>query len=167
MRQRVLPSHTGHVTRHDYANGRVQHRWVDLRGVDEPLVLTREQVREALGGRTADSRVADAALVAVELVTNALRHTSSGPTGMGMDVYEDTAVLWIHDADKETETVRPRAEADTSSLDLREDGRGLLLVAALVTRWLVWPTWEGKAVVAEIGLKKKATAAAGPRGPEL
>jgi anti-sigma regulatory factor (Ser/Thr protein kinase) len=152
---------------HDLAGGRVQHRWVNLRDAEEPLAVTREQVREALEGRTIGSRVDDMAVVAVELVTNALRHTSNGPTGMGMDLYEDTAVLWVHDGDKDVDAVQPRVQPDASSLDLREDGRGLQLVAALVTRWLVWPTSGGKAVVAEISLRQPATAVPGPRTPRL
>jgi anti-sigma regulatory factor (Ser/Thr protein kinase) len=130
----------------------VQHRQVNLYAVDEPLALTREQVREALSGRTTDSRVDDAVLVAVELVTNALRHTSSGPARMDLDVYEDTAVLWVHDESTDAAAVRPCTHGDASSLELREGGRGLRLVDALATRWLVWPTAGGKAVVAEIGL---------------
>ncbi|KPI15671.1 hypothetical protein OK074_2116 [Actinobacteria bacterium OK074] len=166
----MLPSHTGKVTRHDFADGRVQHRWVNLQDADEPLVLTREQVRDALGGRATDSRVDDTAVVAVELVTNALRHTQTGPTGMWVDVYEDTAVLWVHDSDGDVDAVRPRVADATSYLDLAEDGRGLPLVDALVTRWLVWPTKEGKAVVAEIGLREAEGPTPGlvpaPRVPE-
>ncbi|WP_405657799.1 ATP-binding protein [Streptomyces sp. NBC_00079] len=122
-------------------------------------MLTREQVRDALGGRTADTRVEETALVAVELVTNALLHTQSGPTGMAMDVYEDTAVLWVHDGDKNTDAVRPRLPAESSHLDVEENGRGLRLVSALVTTWRVWPMANGKAVVAEFDLVERATAA--------
>jgi anti-sigma regulatory factor (Ser/Thr protein kinase) len=139
---------------------------VNLRGAREPLVLTREQVRDALAGRTAGWRVDDTEIVAVELVTNALRHTESGPTGMGVDVYEDTAMIWVHDGDKDVDAVRPRAQAGTASVDLREDGRGLPLVAALASRWLVWPTSDGKAVVAEIDLVEKASGVPAPRSPE-
>lgn len=143
---------SGNVTKHDLADGQVQHRRVNLYDVDEPLALTREQVREALGGRTAESRVDDAVLVAVELVTNALRHTTSGPARMDVDVYEDTVVLWVHDRSTDAAAVRATAHGDSSALELREHGRGLHLVDALATRWLVWPTPGGKAVVAEIGL---------------
>lgn len=163
----MFHSQTGHVTRHDFADERVHHRWVNLRNVEEPLVLIREQVRDALDRRAVGSRVDDTAIVATELVTNALRHTRSGPTGMAMDVYEDTAVLWVHDGDQDVGAVRPSVPSDTSSLDPKEDGRGLLLVAALTTRWLVWPTSEGKAVAAEIDLMDGATAVPAPRNPEL
>ncbi|MBE8477506.1 ATP-binding protein [Streptomyces justiciae] len=164
----MFRSHTGQVTAHHFADERVHHRWVDLRGVEEPLVLVREQVRDALGGRAVRPRVDDSAVVAVELVTNALRHTRSGPTGLAMDVYEDTALLWVHDGDKDVGAVRPSMCANgggSSVLDLPEDGRGLQLVAALADRWLVWPTAEGKAVVAEIGLTDTATAAPARREP--
>ncbi|MFI1735203.1 ATP-binding protein [Streptomyces acidicola] len=143
---------SGNVTQHDLADGQVLHRRVNLYDVEEPLALTREQVREALGGRTAESRIDDAVLVAVELVTNALRHTGSGPARMDLDVYEDTAVLWVHDGDTDAAAVRPSAHGDAPSLELQENGRGLHLVDALATRWLVWPTAGGKAVVVEIGL---------------
>ncbi|MER6010175.1 ATP-binding protein [Streptomyces bluensis] len=144
---------SGNVTQHDLAGGQVLHRQVNLYGVDEPLALVRKQVREVLGGRAADTQVDDAVLVAVELVTNALRHTSSGPARMDLDVYEDTAILWVHDGDTDAAAVRPRAHGEPSSrVELQEGGRGLHLVDALATRWLVWPTAGGKAVVAEIGL---------------
>ncbi|MGW5689609.1 ATP-binding protein [Streptomyces asiaticus] len=122
-----------------------------LHDVDEPLLLVREQIREALGGRVPASRVDDALLVAVELVTNAMRHTGSGPSGMDLDVYESTAVLWVHDGGKDITAVRPRGAAAASS-DLEEGGRGLHLVDALARRWFVWPTEGGKAVVAELDL---------------
>ncbi|MBC2906887.1 ATP-binding protein [Streptomyces cupreus] len=161
----MLRSRTGQVTKHDFADERVQHRWVNLRDSEEPLVLTREQVRDALGGRTADTRVEETALVAVELVTNALLHTRSGPTGMAMDVYEDTAVLWVHDGDKNTDAVRLRLLAESPSLDVAENGRGLRLVSALVTTWRVWPMSDGKAVVAEVALLERATVVPAPRNP--
>lgn len=166
MRHKVLSSQTGHVTTHAFANGCVQHRWVNLRGVEEPLVLTREQVRDALEGRTVRSRVDDTVVVAVELVTNALQHTENGPIGMRMDVYEDTAMLWVHDGDENAEYVRSRVSASTSVLELLEGGRGLQVVAGLATRWLVWPTADGKAVVAEIDLSVGATSVPAPRSPE-
>ncbi|MGC9539995.1 ATP-binding protein [Streptomyces sp. UG1] len=143
---------SGSVTKHEFADGQVVHRRVPLSDVDDPLVLTREQVREALRGRAPDSRVDDAVLVAVELVTNALRHTRSGPARMELDIYEDTAVLWVHDGGRDADAVRGCPHNDTTSPELHEDGRGLHLVDALTTRWLVWPTLGGKAVVAEIGL---------------
>ncbi|WP_328436556.1 ATP-binding protein [Streptomyces sp. NBC_00444] len=162
----MFRSQPGHVTRHDFADERVHHRWVNLRNVEQPLMLIREQVRDALGKRAVGSRVDDMAVVAVELVTNALRHTRSGPIGMAMDIYEDTAVVWVHDGDEGIAAVRPSRPSDTSPLYLEEDGRGLHLVAALATRWLVWPTPEGKAVVAEIDLMDRAIAAPAPRNPE-
>ena len=143
---------SGNVTKHELADGNVQHRQVNLRDVDEPLVLTRAQVREALDGRASDARVDDAVLVAVELVTNALRHTSSGPDRMDLDVYEYIAVVWVHDGGKDADAVRPHVAEDTSPLAAEEDGRGLQIVECLATRWLVWPTAGGKAVVAEIRL---------------
>ncbi|MGP4083729.1 ATP-binding protein [Streptomyces sp. KR55] len=138
---------------------------MNLRNVEEPLMLIREQVRNALDRRAIGSRLDDTAVVAVELVTNALRHTRSGPIGMAMDVYEDTAVLWVHDGGKDVGAVRPRVPSDAPPLDLEEDGRGLHLVTALATRWLVWPTPEGKAVVAEMTLMDGATAAPRNRVP--
>lgn len=143
--------HAGNVTAHEFADGRVQHRWVRLHDVDEPLLLVREQIREALTGRAPASRLDDALLVAVELVTNAMRHTGSGPFGMDLDVYESTAVLWVHDGGKDITAVRPREPAAPST-ELAEGGRGLHLVDALVRRWFVWPTEGGKAVVAELDL---------------
>jgi anti-sigma regulatory factor (Ser/Thr protein kinase) len=143
---------TENVTTHDLGNGLVQHRWVNLTRYEEPQSLAREQVRQALSGRTSESRIDDAAIVASELVTNALKHTASGPVCMNLDVYQDTAIMWVHDGDKDVDAVLMRTSATAPIRDLPESGRGLYLVDVLVTKWFVWPTTDGKAVVAVMEL---------------
>ncbi|MGP3949608.1 ATP-binding protein [Streptomyces sp. 7N604] len=148
----VHPSATDNVTTHELGNGLVQHRWVDLSRYNEPQVLAREQVRQALSGRASGSRIDDAVLVVNELVTNARQHAGGGPSCMNLDVYEDIAVMWIHDCGKDAEAVRLRTSAADVCTELGESGRGLYLVEVLAAKWFVWPTVEGKAVVAVIEL---------------
>lgn len=97
-----------------------------------------------------ESAVDDAVLVASELVANALRHTVAGPDCMTVEVYRDVAVLWVHDADTDTHSVKPREH--TSDAELLESGRGLQLIDELTAKWFVQPTAIGKAVVAVIEL---------------
>ncbi|MGP3948875.1 ATP-binding protein [Streptomyces sp. 7N604] len=137
---------------HERGNGLVQHRWVNLSRYEEPQVLAREEVRQALRGRASDSRIDDAVLVASELVTNARQHTDSGPSCMNLDVYQDIAVMWIHDRGRDADTVRQRISAAGPCAEIPESGRGLYLVDVLATKWFVRPTAEGKAVVAVIEL---------------
>lgn len=144
-------SETEDVTTDDLGNGIVQHHRVNMTRSKEPQAFAREQIRQALSGRASVSRIDDAEIVVCELVTNALKHTASGPVSMNLDVYQDTAVMWIHDGDSAIETVRVRVPPDSDD-DLAEGGRGLYLVDVLAAKWFVWPTARGKAVVAVIEL---------------
>ncbi|MDT3397619.1 ATP-binding protein [Streptomyces sp. B1866] len=143
---------TERVTTHDFEDGRIQHRRVDLRGCDRPEALARQQVRQALADRASGPRIDDAVLVADELVANAVRHTVGGPGHMVLDVYRDMAVVWVHDGAKDAEAVRPPEQTAVSGDELPENGRGLRLVDVLAARWFVWPTASGKAVAAVIEL---------------
>lgn len=134
----------------DLGDGLVQHHRVELRSCEQPQRLARYLVRRALDARATTSELDDAEVVVSELVTNAIQHTPEGPVRMDVDVYEDTAVLWVHDADRSAGAVR--VPVSPSGEDQLEGGRGLFLVDALVERWFVWPSSEGKAVVAVMPL---------------
>ncbi|MBM9437242.1 ATP-binding protein [Actinacidiphila bryophytorum] len=130
----------------DLGGGLVQHHRLGLLGCAEPQRVARNLVHRALENRASTEQIDDAAVVASELVTNALRHTASGPVRMDLDVYEDTAVLWVYDGEPHADPLS--AEVPSSADELLEGGRGLYLVEALTARWFVWPARPGKAVVA-------------------
>ncbi|MFI5812632.1 ATP-binding protein [Streptomyces sp. NPDC051643] len=137
----------------------MRERWVNLAEQEDPLPFTREQVRRAVADYASASCVDDTVLIASELVTNALRHTDSGPDCLAVDVYQDVVVVWVHDAGSDVDGVR--ACAERSGDLLAESGRGLLLVEALAARWYVQPTAIGKAVVAVVGLDDAPAVSAG------
>lgn len=150
-RDETVPrSRAGRVTTDNLGDGLVQHHRLDLLTCVEPQRLARDLVRQALGGRASASQIDDAAVVACELVTNAIRHTPEGPVRMDLDVYEDTTVLWVHDGERNAEAVRV-PEASTGD-DQLESGRGLYLVEVLTEKWFVWSAGPGKAVVAVMPL---------------
>ncbi|CAM5467791.1 non-specific serine/threonine protein kinase OS=Streptomyces aurantiogriseus OX=66870 GN=GCM10010251_22710 PE=3 SV=1 [Streptomyces aurantiogriseus] len=117
----------------------------------EPSGLARRHVREALEGRASPERVDDAVLVASELVGNAVRHTAGGPDCMCVEIYQDVAVLRVHDAARDVSRVRARSAA-ASLGELTGSGLGLLLVEELASGWSVWPTAIGKEVVVVLPL---------------
>ncbi|MGP4114993.1 ATP-binding protein [Streptomyces sp. 4N509B] len=124
-----------------------------LQHVRHPEALAREQVRQTLRGHTAPAVIDDAVTIVSELVGNAVTHTSSGPLGMFVDLYEDAAVIWVHDGDENPDAVRARAPHLDVDEEIPEHGRGLNLVDLLATMWFVWPAKDGKAVAAAIDLK--------------
>ncbi|MGW3636044.1 ATP-binding protein [Streptomyces sp. NPDC005122] len=148
----MIRTDTSPVITHDMAGGLVQHRCVSLNSHDRPVELAREHVRSALQGSATAVRIDDAVLVADELVANALKHTERGPTCMNLNVYQDAAVMWIHDDSPDIQAVQVRSTAWSPLVDLPESGRGLCLVDALASTWFVWPTQHGKAVVAVFNL---------------
>lgn len=124
----------------------MQHHRLGLLGCAEPQRVARDLVHHALENRASTEQIDDAAVVASELVTNALRHTAGGPVRMDLDVYEDAAVLWVYDGEPHAELLS--AEVPSSADELLESGRGLHLVEALTERWFVWLAHPGKAIVA-------------------
>lgn len=129
----------------------VRRCWVKLADCTEPSGLARRHLREFLEGRTAPERVDDAVLIASELVGNALRHTAGGPDCMCVEVYQDVAVLRVHDAGRDVSRVRARS-AEESVDELKGSGLGLLLVGELASAWSVRPTAIGKEVVVILAL---------------
>ncbi|MEV3853708.1 ATP-binding protein [Streptomyces sp. NPDC050095] len=132
----------------------------------EPLGLARDEVREALADHAPASNVDDTVLVMSELVSNAVRHTRSGPDCMSVEIYEHAAVVWVHDADPDVSGViagqaqEPFLEEELG--DLPEGGRGLRIVEALSVEWFVRRTAIGKAVVAVVGFDDAEAGAAVP-----
>jgi anti-sigma regulatory factor (Ser/Thr protein kinase) len=134
------------VATDDLGGGLVQHHRLGLLGCTEPQRVARNLVHHALENRASTEQIDDAAIVASELVTNALRHTVSGPVRVDLDVYEETAVLWVYDGEPHAELLS--TEVPSSADEQLERGRGLYLVEALTARWFVWLAHPGKAVVA-------------------
>ncbi|MET8208879.1 ATP-binding protein [Streptomyces sp. NPDC005373] len=117
--------------------------WVGLSGLEEPLSVARERVRDFLANEV--SCVEDAVLVVSELVGNALRHTKGGPDCLVVEVRTDTVVVWVHDPEADSGQVKV---SDAAYEVFAESGRGLWLVQMLAPRWYVESTAIGKAVVA-------------------
>jgi two-component sensor histidine kinase len=88
--------------------------------------------------------VADAAMIASELVTNAL---TAGSTEIALALALRSDSLYIEVADDASGTVRPGNPAPTDP-----KGRGLLVVAALSRDWGVTAADGNKQVWAEIAL---------------
>ncbi|MDQ0778375.1 anti-sigma regulatory factor (Ser/Thr protein kinase) [Streptomyces aurantiacus] len=140
----------GSDTDHDHAVARelVRRCWVNLAEEAEPLPHVRDQVRQTLDGHASASVVDDAVLVASELVGNAVRHTVTGPDCISVEVYRDVAVVSVHDADADADSVRPRKDVSYDDLG----GRGLRIVDELTADWFARTTAIGKVVVAVVQL---------------
>ena len=69
---------------------------------------------------------------------------------MDLDVYGETAVVWVHDAEPNADAVR--VPATICGSELLESGRGLYLVEVLAEKWFLWSADRGKAVVAVMAL---------------
>ncbi|WP_327251062.1 ATP-binding protein [Streptomyces sp. NBC_01244] len=104
----------------------------------------RRRLIETLGVcGCAELMVDTAALLATELLSNALTHADVGgePFRVRMDVYWSACGLTIVVTDPD-----PRLPVATSADDDAEHGRGLELLQALATRWGACPVAAGKTV---------------------
>ena len=122
--------------------------------VDLPAELSaareaRTVVRELLGRWSLDDLTDDASLVVTELVTNAIEHAHSG-CQLVVTRYDDGVRLEVRDAG--AGTPEPRPPSDTA-----EDGRGLLIIAALSAAWGIEDEAHGKTVWVELALPQPAT----------
>jgi anti-sigma regulatory factor (Ser/Thr protein kinase) len=91
----------------------------------------RRFIAAALHGWGLDALIEVVALLAGELVTNAIAHTPATTVGIGLVVCSDDDVVRVevHDASPQSPKLSGLAGGDA------EAGRGLGLVAALATRW--------------------------------
>lgn len=109
--------------------------------------LAREFTREALTDWAVADRSDDVLLCVSELATNAVLHGVPPGRGFRLQLALDTAgVVRIEVHDSGPGEVRP-PDPDTEA----EDGRGLLLVAALADKWGVGERDPGKVVWCEFG----------------
>jgi anti-sigma regulatory factor (Ser/Thr protein kinase) len=86
----------------------------------------RAQVAETCGHAPADA-VDDARLLTSELVSNALRHTTTGSITVSIDCDEDDIRVGVTDES----SALPRRRCPPGA----ENGRGLYLLDALATAW--------------------------------
>src|SRR4051812_20474289 len=114
---------------------------VELAPTPEAPSVARRLVRDVCGSGTRQL-CEDAQLVVTELVANAVRHAR---TPVKVRVGRLDHGLRFEVADCSQRPVRPRPAAPYD-----ENGRGLMLVDALATRWRVEAEPEGKRIVAEL-----------------
>lgn len=123
---------------------------VELESDPAMVSVAREFVRDRLAAWEATEHTDEAALVASELVTNAILHArtaftlkveareSPPPTGTS------SVRIEVYDQNPRLPTVSPMSTEATS-------GRGLALVAEIATAWGMENRPDGKVVWAEIG----------------
>ena len=117
--------------------------------VDLPkdLIAAREArsvVRDLLERWSLSELTDDAGLVVTELVANAVEHAQS-ECHLAVTRFDDGIRIEVRDAGRGTPEPRPVRE-------LSEDGRGLLIIAALSTAWGIDDAEHGKTVWVELGL---------------
>ncbi len=95
---------------------------------------------------TRRARLDDLLLATSELVTNAIVH---GEGAVAVTVWPGPVVFRVEVSDNGEATPQPRQDHQEDD----ETGRGLVIVAALATRWGVWPKRHGpgKTVWFEMG----------------
>ena len=121
---------------------------VPLASSAESCRLARGTVRQLLDSAAVDADTRDTAvLLATELASNAIEH---GGAPARLDAYVRADAIRIAVADPNPALPTPRPMADEAAEELSERGRGLLLVAALASRWGAEPHPHGKTVWCEI-----------------
>ena len=115
----------------------------------ESCRLARGTVGALLERAAVDQETRDAALLlASELASNAIEH-GGGEVLLDAHVRPDLVRIAVADASPSPPTPRPVAP-DGAPDETAERGRGLLLVAALASRWGTEPMPHGKTVWCEI-----------------
>lgn len=115
--------------------------------VPRAVAEARRWIGETLGGWNLSRAAQDAKQIASELVTNAVRHAPDGASVTLLAMYAaDTLRLEVRDHDLlRLPLIKRPGELDT-------DGRGLVIVQALSTRWGIRITEAGKSVWSELDL---------------
>lgn len=108
----------------------------------EEVAIARAGVRREVAAAGGDELADAVALVASELITNALLH-GGGWAGVSVTVHEGCARLSVFDHERRAPIVGVATESAMT-------GRGLRLVAAYAKGWGVTPLEDGKEVWAEI-----------------
>jgi anti-sigma regulatory factor (Ser/Thr protein kinase) len=106
--------------------------------------LARRFVAATLHRWGLDAQVEVVALLAGELVTNAILHTHSAAVRLVVQADDQAVQVGVHD----TSPQLPKQDGPTAWDD--QSGRGLALVDALATRWGVESAAQGKAVWFEV-----------------
>lgn len=104
--------------------------------------LARETVAEACAAWGVADPIANAQLIASELVSNAVLHAGTD-LEFGMQLRDGRVYLSVHDRDRHA--VRPQVLPEPA-----EHGRGLLLIDAIATDWGRAPLHDGKVVWAAL-----------------
>ncbi|MER6372587.1 ATP-binding protein [Streptomyces mirabilis] len=125
---------------------------VVLAGLDAPQRAARDALHDVLDGQVSKELIEDAALVASELIANALQHTP-GALLISVDVYEFGAAMGVVDCGRDITAIPDRpANSSTDAATVAAAGRGLFIIDRLATKWSVAPMENGKIVIAVLTL---------------
>ncbi|MFF2653601.1 ATP-binding protein [Streptomyces sp. NPDC058045] len=113
---------------------------IDIAADPALVARVRHDVCGALRAWGLDELADDMALMASELVGNAVRYAASGGVGVLLKVQGSFVLLEVTDADDQGPTVRQATAVD-------ENGRGVFLVDALAETWGYRPKTGGGKVV--------------------
>jgi serine/threonine-protein kinase RsbW len=121
-------------------------RQIELPATGRAAGLARQLTREALIAWQRADLEETAVLIVSELVTNAVRHASTGGSlvALRLEIDGTSVRIEVHDED-------PRWPQPSTPDALDESGFGFVLVNALASKWGVSDTATGKAVWAELG----------------
>jgi anti-sigma regulatory factor (Ser/Thr protein kinase) len=103
----------------------------------------REFVREQLGEAYGREVTETVALLATELVTNAVLHART-PFRLGVHARSEVVRVWVEDTSTATPSRRNYQPGEATT------GRGLVLVEALAESWGIEPIPTGKRVWCEV-----------------
>jgi serine/threonine-protein kinase RsbW len=124
--------------------GDAWRQW-ELPATGQAARLARQVTREVLAGWQRADLEETAVLIVSELVTNAVRHASTGGSlvALRLEIAGMSVRIEVHDTD-------PRWPQPSTPDRLDESGFGFVLVNALASKWGVSDTATGKAVWAEL-----------------
>jgi anti-sigma regulatory factor (Ser/Thr protein kinase) len=134
------------------ARARQQRVHIRLRHTPDSPGLAREVLYSACDTWGLGAFRATALLIGTELVTNAVRHgDGAGAIDLEAMMRNDFLHIRVHDGSPDP----PAPAAQPDGLDLREDGRGLHIVASYSSAWgyVVNPSCAGKVVWATLRVR--------------